>query len=130
MEGMRMFEWMGFVILGFAAGLLATLLINHINSEDEIEKIEPQHIIREEKNIVIANAEFSIPKEDMLYPVSGKWLEGELSHKLAEEIWKYAYVSRTDDRRTGQFIYRARLQVVDMGQLNPFCSYGERREGE
>lgn len=110
------------MLLGFIAGFLAAWYIIRAESKDEIEKIEQPILFREEKNIVIANAEISIPECELLHPVSSKWVESELSHKLAEEIWKYAMVSRMVDKRNMCHTYRARLQVVDMGQMNPFYS--------
>ena len=125
-----MFDGLILIMLGFIAGFLAAWWIIRSESKDEIKKIAPQILFANEKNIVIANAEFSVPITDMLYPVSSRWIACELSHKLADEIWKYAMVTRMDDRRNMCHTYRAKVQVVDMGQLNPFCSYGERREGE
>lgn len=122
-----MLEWVVFPLFAFIAGSVATWFLLRDENEEEIKMIEPPLVIREEKRIVIANAEFAVPDEDMPYPVSSKWIEGELSHKLAEQIWKYAMVSMTVDKRNLCHIYRANLQVVDNGQLNPFCSYGERR---
>lgn len=118
------------IMLGFIAGFLAAWWIIRSESKDEIKKIAPQILIANEKNIVIANAEVPVPYEDMIHPLSSRWIEGELSHKLAEEIWQYAMVTMMDDKRNMCHTYRARLQVIDMGKLNPFCSYGERREGE
>ena len=125
-----MFDGFILILLGFVAGFLAAWLIIRSESKDEIKKIEPPILFREEKNIVIANAEFSVPITDMLYPASDRWIAGELSHKLAEEIWKYAMVTFTDEHRNMCRTFRAKLQVIDMGRLNPLCSYGERREGE
>ena len=124
---MGMFEGLVLILLGFIAGFLVAWYIIRAESKDEIKKIEPTLVIREEKNIMTANAEFSIPESDMLYNISSKWIEGELSHKLAEEIWKYAMVNMIVDKRNMLRTYRAKLKVVDMGQLNPFCSYDERR---
>ena len=118
------------IMLGFIAGFLAAWWIIRSESKDEIKKIDSPILFREERNIVIANAEFSVPITDMLYPVSNRWIAGELSHKLADEIWKYADVTTIDDHRNLCRTFRAKLQVVDMGRLNPLCSYGERREGE
>jgi hypothetical protein len=122
-----MLNILGLILLGFIAGFLAAWYIIRAESKDEIKMIDPP-VIREERNVVIANAEFSIPEEDLRIPVSSKWIEGELSHKLAEEIWKYAMVAKTVDGRNMLHTYRAVLRVVDMGQLNPFCSYGERKD--
>ena len=125
-----MLECIGLIAMGFVAGTVATWLVLRDENEEEIRKIEPPLVIREEKNIVIATAEFLVPEEDLLYPVSGKWIEGELSNKLAEEIWKYAIVNKTVDKRNMTHTYRAALQVIDNGQMNPFYYYRERREGE
>ena len=124
-----MFEWLGLILLGFITGILAAWYIIRAESKDEIKKIEPP-MIREERNIVTANAEVSILETDLFGPVNSKWIEYDLSNKLAEEIWKYAMVTKTVDRKNMMYTYKAKLRVVDMGQLNPFCSYGERREGE
>lgn len=120
-----------YVLIGFVSGLTVAQLI-YLTREvkEDIKMYQPPILFSEEKNVVIAKAEFSIPEVDVLYPVSSKWIEGELSHKLAEEIWKYAMVNKTVDKRNMAHIYRACLKVVDMGQLNPFCPYEERREGE
>lgn len=124
-----MLNILGFILLGFIAGFTGAWCIIRAESKDEIKKIDPP-AIREKRNIVIADAEFPIPEEDLLIPVSSKWIEGELSHKLAEKIWKYAMVTKTVDARNMIHTYRAVLRVVDMGQLNPFCSYGERKDND
>lgn len=125
---MGMYECLGLILIGFIAGFLAAWHIVRSESKDEIEKFDPPILFSEEKNIVIANAEIHIPQEDFLYPLSSKFIERELSNKLAEEIWKYAMVTMDVDKRNMCNTYRARLRVIDMGQLNPLC--GERREGE
>ena len=124
---MAMYEWIGYVLIGFVAGLaVAQIICLTREVKEDVKMYQPPVFLSEEKNVVTANAEFSMLETDMLYPVSNKWLEGELSHKLAEEIWKYAMVQMTVDKRNMTRIYRAKLKVVDMGQLNPFCSYGEK----
>ena len=121
-----MIERIIFILIGFITGLSAAQLICLTREvKEDIKMYQPPVLFSENKNVVTAKAEFSIPQEDMLYPVSSKWIEGELSHKLAEEIWKYAMVNKTVDKRNMTHTYRACLKVVDMGQLNPFC-YGER----
>ena len=124
-----MLNILGFILLGFIAGFTGAWYIIRAESKDEIKKIDPP-VIREKRNIVIADAEFSIPEEDLLIPVSSKWIEGELSHKLAEKIWKYAMVTKAVDAKNMLHTYRAVLRVVDMGQLNPFCFYGERKDND
>ena len=124
-----MFEWIGYVLIGFVSGLAVAQII-YLTREvkEDIKMYQPPVLFSEEKNVVTASAEFSMPETDMLYPVSSKWIESQLSYKLAEEIWKYAMVQMMEDKRNMTLTYRARLKVVDMGQLNPLCSYGERKE--
>jgi hypothetical protein len=93
--------------------------------EIEIKRIDPPTIRGVEGRIVTAFAEFSIPEEELLYPVSEKWVEAEIQHKLAEEIWRYAMVCRCVNPREMMHTFQAKIQVVDNGQLNPFCRYEE-----
>ena len=122
-----MFDGFILILLGFVTGFTLAWYIIRSESKDEIKKIDSPILFREERNIVIASAEFSVPITDMLYPLSNRWIASELSHKLADEIWKYAVVTMMDDHRNMCRTFEAKLQVLDMGRLNPLCSYGERK---
>lgn len=108
------------ILLGFIIGI-GFMLIFFRDAEEEIEMIPPQPLFREEKNIVTIHTEMEIPEEKIYGPADGYvFVEKMLKHNLSNEIWKYAIVTREVDRKWMMHRYRADVQVVDLGRLNPF----------
>lgn len=124
-----MIENIVIAIVAFIAGIVFVLILSSSEKEEaiEIKKIDPLPVIREEKNVVFAFAEVEIPEEYLIHHGCDNQVKEDLKNKLADEIWKYAIVSTKFDHKWMMRSYRARLQVIDNGNMNPLCDYVERK---
>lgn len=93
--------------------------------ENEIEFVQPPLFYKEEKNVITVTAETG---KYWFGDESSELIQSDLKRGLADEIWKYAMVHSTKDLANNTIRFKAALQVVDHGELNPFC--GERRDNE
>lgn len=114
-----MLENICWLLIGFLCGLWVMYFFMESEKEDPIEYIPPT--IREErKNVRTIVVQKDIPDEELLFPPSKKWFEKELQFLLAEQIWDYAMVTYSRNYKDYTHTYRAMVQVVDNGRLNPF----------
>ena len=121
-----MLENIFLILFGFIAGIVFTFIVLP-SEKEEIKMIDPPPMIREEKKPIFVWVEHEIPDEDMLYPVSEKYVESQLQNKLAEGIWRYAIVTREYNKRDMIHRFRVSLQVIDNGHMNPFTWRKERQ---
>ena len=115
-------EYAALIAIGFVAGMLFYHFF--LEEEEKIEQLPPKPITLGERRIVTVNTMFMIPLGDIADGVSKEYIQKNIAHELAKQIWPYAIVCAEDNGMYQERIYHARVKVVDMGQLNPFA---ERR---
>lgn len=108
------------ILVGYLLGVGSWELTHRLKDrqKDAAREIRPV-ITRQEMPVRIVCAKKIIPREELLRSVSPSWVSGHLQAELIKECWKYARVTEICNPTNLEYIYEARLKVVDEGVKNP-----------